>query len=113
MPKKKKRYSPKVGVIEGHPVNRIPGMTYWYEWAGREFDVRILQELVGTTDKFGMGDWCMDESPSMRKTFLKRINELHHEIISELKSELKDRDFSVLLDEHDALAYAESDEIPF
>lgn len=112
MPRKKKRYSPMVGVIDDHPVNRIPGMTYWYEWAGREFDVRIVHKIIGTTDKFGMADWCMDEAPSMRKTFLERINELHHEIIQELKCELDSRDFSMLLDEHDAIAYVD-DEVPF
>lgn len=87
--------------MDGVPVKRQAGMTYWYSWGAHTFDIRVMRQALGLPEEHPADKWFMAEKPDACGSF--------SAVMSQLQEALGDRSFHDAMAEHDRLMDPDSD----
>ena len=80
-------------MLDGKAVRRLPGMIYWYGWGRKEFDIRIMRQLLGQPKDSVHDTWFRSEPIDTEGAFKL--------LMAELQDALAGRSFAALMNEHD------------
>jgi len=81
--------------LDGIPVKRTKGMIYWYYWNNKNFDIRLIRQILNLSEEHPDDNWFK---------FTKRDpNGSFKRIMLQLQNALGDRKFCDIMAKHDQL----------